>query len=306
MQPLLGFNIVLHALLLRPLREISWAATLLIWTIRILTLSLLFRTYIGPAIVRLVSRRLRIRSVSLRSIRGIYFKAGSGTWRVERVGISYHRPSAGKASRFSIKVEGLSIELDGQASAFPLKTPPTEKRSRTSNASRVARRALSLLLSSVYTALEPYCRPTVRSFFVYLLRLGIRALPAITHVVDFELDSAVITCATLIGVQLSVGEAKLHTRVSLAYRPSVVAVANGTTPLHLGHRRFASVADWNARVKSSVRRTWDRAWGATQVGASVVLQINSVSGFVDKDSEHFGGEYLNWCHRLCSHSYRQP
>lgn len=286
-----GWNLILHVLLLQPLKEPSLGATLLVWVVRILTLSLLFRTYIGPTIVRLVSRRLRIRSVSLRSIRGIYFKAGSGTWKVERVGLSYHRPSPGQASRFSVKVEGVSLALDGHTGDH-IRRPSTENgRKRTkANPSRFVRRALWSLVSSVYTALDPYFRPAIRSFFVYLLRLGIRALPAITHVVDFELDSAILTHATLPGVNFSVGEAKLHTSVSLAYRPTVIAVANGTKQPPMGHRRFASVADWNARVKGSVRRTWDRAWGATQVSASVNLQVKSVAGYVDATSELFAGE----------------
>ncbi|KAI0638130.1 golgi-body localization protein domain-containing protein [Trametes polyzona] len=288
----LGWNIILHALLLRPMQDLSLGAALLIWAVRILTLSLLFRTYIGPAIVRLVSRRLRIRSVSLRSIRGIYFKAGSGTWRVERVGISYHKPSPGKASRFSIKVEGLSLELDGHSEGHSRKGSTTEKTQKAAvpNPSHLVPRVLWLLLSTIYSILEPYCRPAVRSFFVSLLRLGIRALPAITHVVDFELDSASVTHASLPGVKFSVGEAKLHTRVSLAYVPSVVSVPNDKSP-HVGHRRFASVADWNARVKGSVRRTWDRAWGATQVAASVNLQVKSVVGYIGQTSDLFAGSH---------------
>ncbi|KAH9899928.1 golgi-body localization protein domain-containing protein [Cubamyces lactineus] len=287
------WNLLLQALLLRRLDGLSWRAALVVWVVRILTLSLLFRTYIGPAIVRLVSRRLRIRSVSLRSIRGIYFKAGSGTWRVERIGISYHRPTSGQASRFSVKVQGLSLELDGQTPDVSRKASSGSKYRKMSrtNPSRFVRRALWGLLSSIYTALEPYCRPAVRTFFVYLLRLGIKALPAITHVVDFELDSAVLTCAALPGVRLSVEEAKLHTRVSLASLPTAVTVENGRIHPAVGHRRFASVADWNARLKGSVRRTWDRAWGATQVTASVVLHVKGVNGHIERTNDSFAGDH---------------
>ncbi|OSD04190.1 hypothetical protein PYCCODRAFT_1476242 [Trametes coccinea BRFM310] len=289
--PSFGLNVLLHALLLRHLDDLSLTATLLVWTVRILTLSLLFRTYIGPAIVRLVSRRLRIRSVSLRSIRGIFFKAGSGSWKVERIGISYHRPSAGKASRFSIKVEGVEFELDGRSSDATARLAARNKNRKTSQASpsRYAQRILWTLLASLYTTLDPYCRPVIRRFFVSLLRLGIRALPALTHVVDFELDSAELTCAALTGVKFSVGHAKLHTSVSLTALPNAVIMENGRGNPAAGHRRFASIADWNTRLKGSVRRTWDRAWGATQVAASVNLQIHDVNGVVDKTSDLFTG-----------------
>ncbi|KAI9001069.1 golgi-body localization protein domain-containing protein [Trametes punicea] len=288
-----GWDFLLHALFLRTLEDLSLGGYLLIWLIRILTLSLLFRTYIGPAIVSLVSRRLRIRSVSLRSIRGIYFKGGSGTWRVERVGISYHRPSRGKASRFSVKVQGLSFELDGHTSATPRRVSPMGKSQKISraNPSQSARHAIWTLLSVIYTALEPYCRPVVRTFFVSLLRFGISALPALTQVVDFELDSAILTCSTAQGVELSVGDAKLHTRVTLASFPSVVTVKDGKGLPSTGHRRFASVADWNARLRGSLKRTWDRAWGTTRLAASINMHVYRVNGSVDSTSSLFAGSH---------------
>ncbi|OBZ70456.1 hypothetical protein A0H81_09962 [Grifola frondosa] len=66
--------------------------------------------------------------------------------------------------------------------------------------------------------------------------------------------------------------------MSLTYMESVVYVDDGKVPYTARHKRFASVADWNARVKSSLRRTWERAWGATQVAASVSLAVKNVTG----------------------------
>nr|VWO95170.1 Uncharacterized protein [Ganoderma boninense] len=285
-----GRDLFLHTILLRPLDDLSLWATLLIWAVRILTISLLFRTYIGPAVVRLVSNRLRIRSISLRSIRGVYFKAGNGTWRVDRIGISYHRPSSGYATRFSFQVQGLSLELDGGSATNGAARPKVPK-SRPAP-SRVARRVWKIILlvfSSVYTSLEPHFRPRVRAFFVTLLRLAIRALPTLTNGVDFELDQATVFHSSISGVRVSVGQAKLQAAVSLAYLPSVVSADSAKIPN--GHRRFQSVADWNARLKGSVRRTWDRAWGATQVAASITLQVNAISGHADKTSEIYAGAH---------------
>lgn len=287
----------LHALLLRPLDDLTLWSILLVWVVRVLTLSLLFRTYIGPAVVRLVSSRLRIRSISLRSIRGVYFKAGNGTWRVERIGISYHKPSSSTATRFSIQVQGLSLELDGQFNARSRpRRPPMRPRPTPSRLARRLWKVLYTLLSLCYTTLEPYCRPTVRTFFVTTLRLVIRALPTVTNGLDFELDSASVSLTDIPGVRFSVGYAKLNSSVTLAYLPSVVSVEDAKP--RAAHKRFASVADWNARVRGSVRRTWDRAWGATQVAASVNLQVNAVSGHIDKHSELFAGKrsiVVTWC-----------
>ena len=290
MQSYSGTDFLLHALLLRPLDDLSLWAMLLVWAVRILTLSLLLRTYIGPAVVSLVSTRLRIRSISLRSIRGVYFKAGHGTWRVERIGISYHRPSAGYATRFSFQVQGLSFELDGECAARNSVIRRKVRRPRPTP-SRIARRLWKIiwaLLSSVYNYLEPHVRPTVRTVFVAMLRFAIRALPTVTNGLDFELEHATVSHSSIAGVRLSVGHAKLQSAVSLAYLPSVVSVDSAKIPN--GHRRFASVADWNARLKGSFRRTWDRAWGATQVAASITLQVNAISGHAEKNSELFAGE----------------
>lgn len=290
MSPPSGKDLLLHVILLRPLDGLSLWATLLVWTARIFTLSILFRTYIGPTVVRLVSRRVRIRSISLRSIRGVYIKTSGGTCRVERIGISFHRPSSGTPSRFSVKVEGLSLELEDGFKSRASQQPKSRKVSRPtpSRFARILWQSILSILSAVYRAFEPYCRPAVRTFFVTILRLVIRALPAVTNGLDFELNSAVVTHTALPGIKFSVGYAKLHSSVLLSYLPGVVSV--DATKTLAGHKRFASVADWNHRVKSSVRRTWDRAWAATQVTASVNLQISAVAGHVDKDSEFFAGE----------------
>ncbi|TBU45037.1 golgi-body localization protein domain-containing protein [Dichomitus squalens] len=290
MQSYSGTDFVLHALLLRSLDDLSLWATLLVWAVRILTVSLLLRTYIGPAVVSLVSTRLRVRSISLRSIRGVYFKAGHGTWRVERIGISYHRPSSGYATRFSFQVQGLSLELD---SVSTIRSSIRHKvRKPRPTPSRLARRLWMIvcaLLSSLYNYVEPHVRPTIRTFVVTTLRLAISALPTLTNGLDFELEHATVSHSSIAGVRWSVGHAKLHSAVSLAYLPSVVSV--NSTKVPTGHRRFASVADWNARLKGSFRRTWDRAWGATQVSASITLQVNAISGHADKSSELFAGSH---------------
>ncbi|PCH41098.1 hypothetical protein WOLCODRAFT_89020 [Wolfiporia cocos MD-104 SS10] len=275
---------ILRALLLaHPVNSSAWVI-LVLWAVRIVTLSLVFRTYLGPTILRLISKRLRVRSVSLRSIRGIYFRAGSGTWRIDRVGISHHRQSTTAASRFSFKVEGLRLELTKKEDDTLLKPSLTRRTSKKASltASPLARRVGTAVwdaLCILYIALDPYLRPVIRSAFVYALRLVIRALPALTQVLDFELNNAAVTFTAIPGIELAVKRAQIHTKVSLSSLESVVNPASlARHQRHQRHKRFASVADWNARLTNSVRRTWDRAWGATQVTASLSLGIDNVSG----------------------------
>ena len=253
---------------------------LVVWLVRIATLSFVFRTYVGPTLLKLVSKRLRVRSISLRSIRGIYFRAGSGTIRIDRVGISYHRPSPTTASRLTLVVEGLKVDLSKDKEP---QLRPSLKRKHTAPATRFgdhARFAILAALRSTANFLDPYVRPLIRASIVSALRFVIRALPALTQTIDFELDSAVVTYAALPGVELVLKQAKVKTKVMLSIieNASIPGAPVASQPQSFrGHRRFASVADWNARVQNSLRRTWDRAWGATQVTASVSLRLKGIS-----------------------------
>ncbi|GBE79683.1 predicted protein [Sparassis crispa] len=274
------------ALLIGQPEDASTWTIFVLWIVRIVSLSLIFRTYIGPSILSLISNRLRVRSVSLRSIRGIYFRAGTGTLRVDRVGISYHRPCAQSASRFSIKVEGMKLEITQEGPAAPESLP-----SLSSNIPSISAHLASFqlaphiwsitrsVLSSLYTLLDPCLRPVIRRAIVTALRLVIRALPALTHILDFELHSAIVTLSTIPGVEFGLEDARFHTQVSLSSLESVVYPDENTDYRSQSrHRRFASVADWNARLTGSLRRTWDRAWGATLVSASISLQVKGVTG----------------------------
>ncbi|CCM03163.1 uncharacterized protein FIBRA_05285 [Fibroporia radiculosa] len=275
---------VLRTLVLASPTDYSLWAVFILWAVRLISLSLIFRIYVGPSIIRLISKRLRVRSVSLRSIRGIYFRAGSGTLRVDRIGISYHRPSAEIARRFSIVVEGVKVELDRRKDNTRLEPSFSRKRSGSPSFtfSPLVRRswpAIWSVLRILYAVLEPYVRPVVRSLFVSILRLVIRALPAITHVLDFELHSAVVTLADVPGLELSVRQAKLYTTITLSSIDGVIIPGTRRHAHHTRrHKSLANVADWNARIAGSLRRTWDRAWGATQVTASLTLGIKHITG----------------------------
>lgn len=275
-------RLLLHILFLQPLDNSTFWSTLLVWVARILTFSFLFRTHLGPAILRIASSRLRVRSISFRSIRGVYFRARGAVWRVDRIGISYQRRSSQQASRFSLKVEGLSIEVGGPSNRTPTspRTPGSKKprRSMSSLLPRAVWRIIWNLLSYIYSYVEPSVRPMTRTFFVSMIRAAIRLLPVIAHILEFELDSAVVSHAAIPGASLSIGQATVRTSVSFTYLENAVSANDAKGQQTVRHRRFSSVVDWNARVKDSMRRTWDRAWGATQIAASISLRITHIKG----------------------------
>ncbi|KAI0347243.1 hypothetical protein BDW22DRAFT_1322640 [Trametopsis cervina] len=262
-------------------------ATLILWVLRLTTFSLLFRSFLGPRILSLVSSRLRVQSVSLRSIRGVYFRTGSGVLHVDRVGLAYHRRQAQSAGRFSIRVEGLRLELlkpqkqhrrkhgqNGNGNAHE-----GVKQSRWGKAAKGVGRWVWRATRTVTAALDPYARPVLRKAVIWVFRLMIRALPTLTQVLDLDVDSAVVTSVAVVpGVELSVNRARIRTSVAFTQLDnSKDGVLEGVPPGLARHRRFASVVDLNARIKNSFRRTLGRAWGSTHVAASVTVEVGEVA-----------------------------
>lgn len=281
---LAAIPLLLNTLLLwKPQNSIS--ATVVIWLLRIITFSLLFRSFIGPLILRLISSRLRVQSVSLRSIRGIYFRAGNRILQVERIGIGYHRPSADAANRFAIRVEGLRLEVTKAADGTLEKSLSRRRTIRLPKREDLAPFPLAHAIWSlvrnvvvwVYTSCEPFVRPVVRRSMVYTLRFVIRALPALTQVLDLEVDSATVTLQKIPGAEFTVRKVKVHTSVAFTQLDnSTAALANAPFVQQPRHKRFASVADLGTRIRNSMRRSWEYAWGSTQVAASLSVHVGEL------------------------------
>ena len=127
----------------------------------------------------------------------------------------------------------------------------------------------------VYETLDPHVRPVVRTMVVTIFRFVIRALPTLVEALDFELESAVIMFSTDVDAKISIAKAKVDMNVALDQLGC--SQASDKAPVQPGrHKRFASVANLNSRLKSSLKRTWDRAWGGTEVVASVCLSVSRV------------------------------
>jgi hypothetical protein len=251
--------------------------TILLWVARLVTLSLIFRTYIGPFILTQISDHIRVRSISLRSIRGLYFRRGSRIWRVERIGISYSSAAGGLSVKIMIK--GLKLEI-GMDDPAPSIRPPIRRNLTLADLSPspIARR-LRDFGSYVFAWLDPYFRPIFRSFAVAFLRSFIRYLPAISQAVDFDLSTAVVTFAALPGTSITIEEAKLHTSLEFTRSESATHVEERDTNSTLEKQtRSYRVIAWKSRLTNSFRRAWERAWDKTQGTASVSLKIGNVTG----------------------------
>lgn len=290
-----------HILLLDTPDDSLWA-TLIIWVVRIATLLVILRNYIAPYILELVSGHIHVRSISLRSIRGIYIRRGTRTWRIDRVGISYRSASGEGTSRFTVKVEGLKLEI-GRAEHGPPKSPSSGTR-RDSNKrmtladlspSPLALRIWSMI-ASIYAFVEFDLRPIVRFMTVACLRVFIRCLPALTQALHFDLDSAEVTFAASPHTSLRIKEATLHTLLNFTHLEDVMSAEGNelSAASSAGRPRIRSVAMavLKARLAKSFERTWEKAWGKTQGAASVALTVKEISGLTLPPAQDEPSMYL--------------
>lgn len=263
--------------------ESQWDKVL-IAVVHLTVLGLLFRTYIGPFLLRIISKRVRIRSVSLRSIRGVYLRTGTITCRIDRIGLAYHSSSQ-SARRFSVKVEGLCIELYHLASKAPppASTDPPRTDVRNTRMPALADFSPSPLAhklwsfySAIYARIEPFGRPILRTIFVTSLRVLIRCLPALTQVIDFELERCLIKIANGQDVHLTIQNASLSTTVNFSSLGIVLDSNGGDLRARDDHRGFFSMAQLQGRLAGSLKRVWSRAWGQARGSASFDLRIRNI------------------------------
>jgi hypothetical protein len=245
--------------------------TVIMWLVRLVVLSLLLRNYIIPWLLALTSKHIRVRSISLRSIRGLYVRTGIHTCRVER--ITYEWKHAEGERRINIIIEGLGLEI---SSGVTTPKPARHKRTLTLadlSPSPLARLAWELL-GDLYAFLDPYVRPHVRAWVVKLLRLFIRWLPRISRAVTFDLRSATVMLPNIQKIEINTENIQLHTTLSLTpldnFEDSRVAarVPPPRPPRGLGA--------WRGRFRQGFQRSLDRALGDTKATAKISLQLQGV------------------------------
>lgn len=256
-----------------------WATTI-IWILRIATFLLILRNYIAPYVLEHFSEHMRVRSISLRSIRGIYFRRGFRTWRVDRIGISYRSASGEGASRFTVKIEGLKLEI-GRREKVQRSSASTGKRRLTLSdlsPSPLASRLWSTI-TDLYSLVEPIIRPLVRTVTVMSIRVIIRSLPALTQALHFDLDSAEVTFSESPQSRLRIKEASLQTQLNFTQLEDMIYAEDTETKREsVAASRMMSFAALRSRLRKSFGRTWERAWGKTHGSASITLSVKAISG----------------------------
>ncbi|GJJ07408.1 hypothetical protein Clacol_001610 [Clathrus columnatus] len=167
----------------------------------------LLRRTIAPLLLAKLSERLRARSISMRSIRGLYVKSRERTWRIERISWSL---SVFSQKHISIKVTGLSLEL----------TPFAAKVRRPTVDRRFPRRSMRAVqvfesLSQLIYALFPFRMNTaIKRFIASFCR---RALVALVQTLNFELDTVVLSSSDFPGTEVVISNVAFNSMIDFSY-----------------------------------------------------------------------------------------
>ncbi|OJA13790.1 hypothetical protein AZE42_00523 [Rhizopogon vesiculosus] len=242
------------------------------------------RAFIAPYVVTRFSSHLRVRSISLRSIRGLYFRRGNRTWHVERIGYSYSSSGEGKPKGLLLKVQGLRVEIEQLS--HEQHTPTRHRRRLTLVDLSPSPLALHLwsIMSNVYWIFDPIIRPIIRLCVTSILNQVIHHIPTLTQALRLELESAVIISAAIPDVQLIVEGVTLHAH--LAFSQLQAPVPHSDAINDQGQHRLSAAAlamgAWKSRLMMGFKRTWMHAWdrtlGQTKASLTFDLAINKVVG----------------------------
>lgn len=238
-----------------------------------------------------MSDHIRVRSISLWSIRGLYFRKGSRTWKVDK--LSYVWSSVQGSRRLAVKIDGVNLEIAKDEDKERKQKARRHNRNLTLadlNPSPLARHAWQLL-SAIVGFIEPYFRPIIRTYVIACLRVGIQWLPKITQAVSFDLQSMVITFSDIPGAKIVVGEVKLNTTLALTYlEQGLNSNSLDRAEDQQGARDVLGMGVWRKRLAESFQRSLDKALGESRGTATMSLKISNVIGSMPRTS--LKGEYF--------------
>lgn len=248
-----------------PTSTSSWIL-LACWPLGVLLFSYLARVYLAPYVLMRCSSHIRVRSVSLRSIRGLYFRKGSRTWRIDRFVYSYRSSADNGPRRLSFRIEGFTLEI--QPSPAPRPPPPRATHRRGLTLADLSPSPLALYLWSVISGLhvvfEPAVRPVIRLIVTAALQQVIRFIPRLMETVQVDIDRAVVSYVGSPQVQLIVQNVTFKGHVSFAQSPQFHPIGDyvPSSNYTLSARALAMGA-WKSRLSNGFQRAWTRTWNDT-------------------------------------------
>jgi len=255
--------------------DIHWTISLLLLGFRTAVLLFLLRTFLVPWFLKLMTRHIRIRSISFRSIRGIYFHQGNNTLRVER--ISWWGGRREGSRRFAITVHGLNWTIENMEPQPPSLNPPRSE----NKLLRLVLRPIPIFtylrcsVTSILAYVDPILRPMARQYAVVLLRFVIRWAPTIIQAMSFELKDTTIMFAALPGTKITTEDVTLLASVELiGLEPPGAAVEEGSAT----DSNAKGMAAWKNRMTDGFKRSLDRAWGSASGNARMEFKVSNIRG----------------------------
>ncbi|CAE7226687.1 unnamed protein product, partial [Rhizoctonia solani] len=263
----------------------------------------------GPYLLNKLVPGCSVKSVSLRSIRGFRITRGAHAIEIDRIGLSFRRqPNASGwlAFRCSIRVSNIicrSFEGDYGSERRPiiqLKKPPAPKEVHSLRARRsrfsIQNFALFANVSNDTVAppltilkriapslarnIDRLLRPAFRVLFVAVFRIVIRFLPTLMQAVDFELNRASLTVPKAQDFTLSVERVRVSTQVKFTQLERVIGDSTPEDADTPALRRLTRMGNWKLRMRGSLDRTWNRAWGRTHILSAVSIDVGSIGSTV--------------------------
>jgi hypothetical protein len=275
---------VLLLLFWRNPSQVWWIGVLVMFT-RLLILATLVRGRVMPGLLTLVSGRVRIRSISFRSVRGLFLRTGNLEIHVDRIRFGY-RP-------LGIKLEGVRVEF-GQKTA-PVATVKNKPRAFSLSVFElapypIARRLLYVLLTVVYL-IDPLIRPIIRYAALSFLRLTKQHLPALAKSVDISASYVDIVLKGSLNPALNAQQIDL--RILLEFTGSAGPTVAPTLPPTVAPKFASSIESWRKQMSGSLSRALDRTWGDTEIAFSATLKCHQLSGTSDYVDSRGNNEFFN-------------
>lgn len=261
--------------------------TLYAWLIGLSLLALagfITSRWVIPAVLRHLVSNFRVRSISARSIRGLFLKRGNITITLDRLGISFHSPTNTSARNIHVQVQGLVIKVANLASPLPAHQPKRKKPAPFGLTNFYAAPPLAFLAGFIPTRilwmLDAIMRPIIRRCFVAAVRTFIRLLPSLSQIVDVQLDSLTVVFEDLAEAYITISGVTVASKVQFSQiddaqtQSMEQAVAEKIAREKEATRMGAS---YRERFVMGSRRVWERAWSITAGTASLSLRVEGIT-----------------------------
>lgn len=272
-----------------PTSTSSWIL-LACWPLGLLFFSYIARVYFAPYVLMRCSSHIRVRSVSLRSIRGLYFRKGGWTWRIDRFVYSYRSSADDGPRRLSFRIEGFTLEIEPPPAPRPLPPRATHRRGLTLADLSPSPLALYLwsVMSNLYIVFDPAVRPVIRLVVTTALQQVIHFIPRLMETIQVDVDRAVISYIGFPQVQLVVQNVTFKGHVSFTQSPQFHPVGDYVPSSNQAlSARALAMGAWKSRLSNGFQRAWTRTWNDTlgrMTGSmSYDLVVQQVHGFIPSD-----------------------